>query len=56
MIDAYLAGIPDNGKPFPDGSKMAKIAVEAGKQSEEAPLCREYSGRPGMGIGFIGEG
>ena len=25
MIDAYLAGIPGNGKPFPDGSKMAKI-------------------------------
>ena len=25
MIEAYLAGIPDNGKPFPDGAKMAKI-------------------------------
>ena len=25
MIDAYRAGVPDNGKPFPDGSKMAKI-------------------------------
>jgi Cytochrome P460 len=25
MIDAYQSGIPDNGKPFPDGSKMAKI-------------------------------
>ena len=25
MIDAYRAGIPVNGKPFPDGSKMAKI-------------------------------
>jgi hypothetical protein len=25
MIDAYQAGIPGNGKPFPDGSKMAKI-------------------------------
>ena len=25
MIDAYLAGIPDNGKPVPDGAKMAKI-------------------------------
>jgi len=25
MIDAYLAGVPGNGKPFPDGSKMAKI-------------------------------
>lgn len=25
MIGAYRAGIPGNGKPFPDGSKMAKI-------------------------------
>jgi hypothetical protein len=25
MIDAYLAGIPGNGKPVPDGAKMAKI-------------------------------
>ena len=25
MINAYLAGVPGNGKPFPDGSKMAKI-------------------------------
>src|SRR5580704_1158650 len=25
MINAYQAGIPANGKPFPDGAKMAKI-------------------------------
>jgi Cytochrome P460 len=25
MIKAYRAGIPANGKPFPDGSKIAKI-------------------------------
>lgn len=25
MIEAYKAGIPANGKPFPDGAKMAKI-------------------------------
>ncbi len=25
MIDAYAAGIPANGKPFPDGAKLAKI-------------------------------
>src|SRR5258705_13471730 len=25
MIDAYKAGFPGNGKPFPDGAKMAKI-------------------------------
>ena len=25
MIDAYQAGIPGNGKPVPDGARMAKI-------------------------------
>src|SRR5215468_8814563 len=25
MIEAYLSGIPGNGKPFPDGAKIAKI-------------------------------
>jgi mono/diheme cytochrome c family protein len=25
MIDAYKAGIPGNGKPFPDGAMMAKV-------------------------------
>jgi hypothetical protein len=25
MIKAFQAGIPENGKPFPDGAKMAKI-------------------------------
>jgi len=25
MIEAYLSGIPGNGKPFPDGAKMAKV-------------------------------
>ncbi|HEY4394402.1 MAG TPA: cytochrome P460 family protein [Polyangia bacterium] len=25
VIDAYRAGIPENGQPFPDGSKMAKV-------------------------------
>jgi hypothetical protein len=36
MIDAYKAGVPGNGKPFPDGSKIAKIHWKA-KQSAEAP-------------------
>jgi hypothetical protein len=36
MIDAYRAGVPDNGKPFPDGSKMAKIHWNP-KKSAEAP-------------------
>jgi hypothetical protein len=25
MIEAYQAGVPGNGKPFPDGARMAKI-------------------------------
>src|ERR1700761_3869037 len=25
MIDAYKKGVPGNGKPFPEGSKIAKI-------------------------------
>jgi hypothetical protein len=36
MIEAYRAGVPNNGKPFPDGAKMAKIHWKA-KQSTEAP-------------------
>jgi cytochrome P460 len=31
MIDAYKAGIPDNGKPFPDGAKMTKIHYDPKK-------------------------
>ena len=36
MINAYQSGIPANGKPFPDGAKMAKIHWNT-KQSAEAP-------------------
>ena len=32
MIEAYLAGVPGNGKPFPDGAKMAKIHWKPKKQ------------------------
>ena len=35
MIGAYKAGIPGNGKPFPDGAKMAKIHWNAKKNTEE---------------------
>jgi cytochrome P460 len=37
MIAAYKAGIPGNGKPFPDGSKIAKIQWIP-KKSTEAPF------------------
>jgi Cytochrome P460 len=36
MIDAYKDGVPGNGKPFPDGAKMAKIHWNA-KKNESAP-------------------
>jgi hypothetical protein len=36
MIDAYKAGIPANGKPFPDGAKMAKIHWNP-KKNDAAP-------------------
>jgi hypothetical protein len=36
MMDAFRGGAPGNGKPFPDGSKMAKIHWTP-KQSEKAP-------------------
>ena len=35
-MDAYRAGVPDNGEPFPDGSKMAKIEWKP-SQSATAP-------------------
>ena len=36
IIEAYRAGIPANGKPFPDGSKMAKVHWTP-KKNEIAP-------------------
>jgi hypothetical protein len=35
MIAAFEAGIPGNGKPFPDGAKMAKIHWKAIKNPAE---------------------
>ena len=39
MIAAFREGIPDNGKPFPDGAKMAKIHSHPKKQEA-------YPGQP----------
>ncbi len=36
MIDAFKSAIPENGKAFPDGAKMAKIHWVA-KKNETAP-------------------
>jgi hypothetical protein len=35
MIDAFKSGIPGNGKPFPDGARMAKIHWNPKTQSAE---------------------
>ncbi len=35
-MDAYRVGVPANGKPYPDGSKMAKIEWKP-KKSHTAP-------------------
>src|SRR5438094_6085038 len=34
MINAYRKGIPDNGKHFPDGSKIVKIEWSSKKNGE----------------------
>jgi hypothetical protein len=34
VIDAFRAGVPGNGKPFPDGSKMAKVEWQPQKHPE----------------------
>jgi hypothetical protein len=33
-VEAYRAGIPGNGKPFPDGSKIAKITWKPKKNTQ----------------------
>jgi hypothetical protein len=35
MINAYKAGIPSNGKPFPNGAKIAKVHWNAKKDVAE---------------------
>ena len=37
MIAAYKAGVPGNGQPFPEGSKMVKMQWKL-KKSTEAPF------------------
>src|ERR1700719_1181716 len=37
MIKAYKAGVPGNGQPFPEGSKIAKLQWSF-KRSTEAPF------------------
>jgi len=44
MIKAYKAGIPGNGQPFPDGSKIVKLQWKQ-KKSTEAPFDVEVPDR-----------
>ena len=37
MIAAYKSGVPGNGKPFPDGARIAKLQWKP-KKSTEAPF------------------
>src|SRR5258706_14691527 len=45
MIKAYKAGVPGNGKPFPEGSKIAKLQWSF-KKSTEAPFVVDVPDAP----------
>ena len=40
MINAYKTGVPGNGRPFPEGSRIVKLQWKA-KKSTEAPFVVE---------------
>jgi len=40
MINAYRAGVPGNGKPFPEGSKIAKIEWKPKNSTESSFAVR----------------
>jgi cytochrome P460 len=42
MINAYKQGVPENGKPFPEGSKIAKIEWRP-KKNNQSTFFREHS-------------
>src|SRR2546427_3345858 len=45
MIKAYRAGVPGNGRPFPEGSKIAKLQWSF-KKSTEAPFVVDVPNAP----------
>jgi hypothetical protein len=45
MIKAYKSGVPGNGKPFPEGSKIAKLQWSF-KKSTEAPFAVDVPNAP----------
>jgi Cytochrome P460 len=44
MIAAYRSGIPGSGKPFPDGSKIAKVHYKPAKSADSPDLTTELPG------------
>jgi hypothetical protein len=44
MIEAYRSGIPGNGKPFPDGSKIAKMHYNPVKSADSPDPSTELPG------------
>jgi hypothetical protein len=45
MIESYKAGVPGNGKPFPEGSKIAKLQWSF-KKSTDAPFVVDVPDAP----------
>ncbi len=45
MIKAYKAGVPGNGKPFPEGSRIAKLQWSF-KKSTDAPFAVDVPDAP----------
>src|SRR4029434_3366291 len=45
MVKAYKAGVPGNGQPFPEGSKIAKLQWSF-KKSTEAPFVVDVPNAP----------
>jgi Cytochrome P460 len=52
MIAAYRSGIPGNGKPFPDGSRIAKIHYKPTKSADSPDPATEVPG-PLLNVDFI---
>jgi hypothetical protein len=55
MIEAYKQGVPGNGKPFPDGSKIAKIEWRPKKLTDPPFSASTPDTVPGdfVGVEFI---
>ncbi|MFY9950464.1 MAG: cytochrome P460 family protein [Candidatus Sulfotelmatobacter sp.] len=51
MITAYKAGVPVNGQPFPDGSRIVKLQWKP-KKSTEAQLSPPAGFRKSLAVLF----